>query len=129
MEREAIALLLEEYKVLRAEFAQRVTVRVHLLGFVGVLAAVLVAAGGFRRDSATVYVAVGVGVLGLWAWRTTNGAAQRLGAHLQDVEQRLNELAARAYGARAAVFRWEGMRQRRRAQAPRLLRLVRSMMG
>ncbi|MFF7550438.1 hypothetical protein ACFZCU_43475 [Streptomyces canus] len=128
-EPEVIALLLEEYKVLRAGFAQRVAVRVHLLGFVGILVAVLAAASGFRLDSPNLYVGLGVSGLGLWAWRTTNGAAQRLGAHLHDVEQRLNELAAQAYGTPVPLLRWEGVRQRRRADDPRLVQLLRRIIG
>ncbi|MFI7406913.1 hypothetical protein ACIBW9_41735 [Streptomyces sp. NPDC049541] len=124
-----MALLLEEYRVLRTEFAQRVAVRVQLLGFVGILAAVLVSAGGFRLDEPYLYVGSGIGVIGLWAWRTTNGAAQRLGIHLYEVEKRLNKLASQAYGAQAPLFRWEGVRQRHRADAPRPVQLLRRTIG
>ncbi|MER6961679.1 hypothetical protein [Streptomyces sp. NPDC000618] len=55
-EPEVMALLLEEYRALRAEFGQRVAARVQLLGFAGILSAVLAAAGGFRFDAQNLYV-------------------------------------------------------------------------
>ncbi|MFI1035148.1 hypothetical protein [Streptomyces sp. NPDC020951] len=93
-EPEVMALLLEEYRALRAEFGQRVAARLQLLGFAGILSAVLATAGGFRFDAQNLYVGMAVAMIGLWAWRTTNGAAQRVGRHLCDVEQRLNEHCA-----------------------------------
>jgi hypothetical protein len=124
-----MALLLEEYRALRAEFGQRVAARVQLLGFAGILSAVLATAGGFRFDAPNLYVGMAVAVIGLWAWRTTNGAAQGLGRHLCDAEQRLNELAARACGAQTPPFTWERIRQRQRADDPRVVQFLRRIIG
>ena len=124
-----MALLLEEYRTLRAEFGQRVAARVQLLGFAGILSAVLATAGGFRLDAPNLYAGLVVAVVGLWAWRMTNGAAQRLGRHLHDVEQRLNELAARTYGAQAPLFTWERIRQQQRTADPRLVQFLRRVFG
>lgn len=68
-------------------------------------------------------------MIGPWVWRTTNGAAQRVGRRLCDVEQRLNELAARAYEAQTPPFTWERIRQRQRADDPRLVQFLRQIIG
>ncbi|WP_329296314.1 hypothetical protein [Streptomyces sp. NBC_01455] len=100
-----IALLMREYESLRAEIAQRVASRMQILGFSGVIAAIVVGAGG---SSHRLYVAVFTVALGVLWLRDCNHGIQRIGKHLRDVEEEVNRLATRAYGSSA--LSWETKR-------------------
>ncbi|MFF4756936.1 hypothetical protein ACWD5R_45365 [Streptomyces sp. NPDC002514] len=105
---EIIALLMREYESLRTEIAQRVTSRMQILGFSGVIAALVTGTGGVSLHRPSVYVAVATLLLGVLWLRDCNQGIQRIGKHLRDVEEEVNRLATRAYGSRA--LSWETKR-------------------
>ncbi|MGW0735601.1 hypothetical protein [Streptomyces sp. NPDC002851] len=110
---EIIDLLMREYEALRAEVEQRVSSRMQVLGFSGVIAAIL-ATGGLSVDKPNLYLA-GVAILvGLLWLRDCNRGIQRIGAHLRDVEAEVNRRATRAFGSGA--LSWETKRHIRRQQ-------------
>ena len=115
-EPEAIALLLEEYRALRAESVQRVANRMHMVGILGVVAAILSVSGDTSMTALDVYVAVGVAGLGTFWMRHNNRAIQRVGRQLRLVEERISRLAGTAYGAEDALLTWERTRQEQRKQ-------------
>jgi hypothetical protein len=128
-EPEAIALLLEEYKALRAEAVQRVANRMQMVGVLGVVAAILSVSGAVSLTSVNVYVAVGVAGLGTFWMRHNNRAVQRIGRQLRLVEERIDRLASRAYGAHDALLTWERTRQSQREQLDGVKRRAGLMSG
>ncbi|NEY32011.1 hypothetical protein GTU99_07325 [Streptomyces sp. PRKS01-65] len=105
---EIIALLMREYESLRAEIAQRVASRMQILGFSGVIAALVMGAGGVSLHEPSAYIAVATLLLGVLWLRDCNQGIQRIGKHLRDVEEQVNRLARRAYGSGA--LSWETKR-------------------
>jgi hypothetical protein len=119
MDGEAISLLLEEYKALRAEVTQRIATRAQIAGLGGVMAALLVASTKPSLQSVTAYgVAIVVLVGWLW-WRDASRGLQRVADHLCMVERRLNRLAREVYGVAEDVFTWEQVRREQRAREGR----------
>ncbi|MFE6128240.1 hypothetical protein ACFQ6Q_08175 [Streptomyces sp. NPDC056437] len=109
-------VLLEEYRALREEVTQRVAARMQMIGFAGVVSAVLVVANKFTFDGPSVYVAVLLLLLAVVWLRGINLAIQRIGRHLRVVEARINALAVRAWGSSETVLTWETDIQTRRVQ-------------
>ncbi|MEJ8632686.1 MULTISPECIES: hypothetical protein [Streptomyces] len=107
-------VLLEEYRALREEVTQRVAARMQMIGFAGVVSAVLVVANKFTFDGPSVYVAVLLLLLAVVWLRGINLAIQRIGRHLRVVEARINALAVRAWGSSETVLTWETDIQTRR---------------
>ncbi|MFC8920488.1 hypothetical protein ACFT5C_32605 [Streptomyces sp. NPDC057116] len=105
---EIIALLMREYESLRLEVTHRVTSRMQVLGFTGVIAALVGGTGGVSLDSPSAYVAVATLLLGVLWLRDCNQGIQRIGKHLRDVEDEVNRLSRRAYGSGA--LSWETKR-------------------
>jgi hypothetical protein len=116
-ESEAIALLLEEYRALRAESVQRVANRMQMVTILGILAAIsTVSSDNFSFTSPGIYAAACVvGVAAFWI-RHNNRAVQRIGRHLRLVEERIHQLANRAYGSQQPLLSWELTRQAQREQ-------------
>ncbi len=109
-------VLLEEYRALREEVTQRVAARMQMIGFAGVVSAVLVVANKFTFDGPSVYVAVLLLLLAVVWLRGINLAIQRIGRHLRVVEARINALAVRAWGSSETVLTWETDIQTRRVR-------------
>ncbi|MDJ1135056.1 hypothetical protein [Streptomyces iconiensis] len=120
-EAEIIALLMREYESLRAEVSQRIAARMQVLGFSGVIAA-LMATGGLSPDEPNLYLAVLSIILGLLWLRDCNQGMQRLGRHLREVEEEVNRLSTRAYGSGA--LSWERKRHRSRQSERAAWRIV-----
>ncbi|MEU9984384.1 hypothetical protein [Streptomyces sp. NPDC050856] len=118
---EIIALLMREYESLRTEVAHRVAARMHILGFSGVVAA-LIATGGLSPHKPNVYLAGVTVLLGLVWLRESNQGIQRIGRHLPDVEREVNRPSARAYGGSA--LSWETHRHRGRQQERPVWRFI-----
>ncbi|MGA5171228.1 MULTISPECIES: hypothetical protein [Streptomyces] len=117
-----IAALFEEYRTLREEVALRVASRMHMIGFAGVVSALLAVSNRPTFGAFNLYVA-GLVLLFAVLWlRGVNLAVQRLGRHLRTVEERINSLAAEAWGAPAPVLTWETSAQAGRRRARRLPR-------
>ncbi|MFH8800896.1 hypothetical protein ACH4F6_15045 [Streptomyces sp. NPDC017936] len=102
-----IALLLEEYRTLREEIIHRVAGRMQMIGFAGIISALLVISDKPNFGAPAVYVAVLVLVVALLWLRGINRAIQRIGRHLRTVEERINALAAQGYGSTGPVLTWE----------------------
>ena len=116
---EVIKLLLEEYRILRAERTQRRTNRVQVGGLAGVLAALLIAS----ELSLRVYVVGFLVVIGAYVWwRDATRGLERTSERLYELERQLNRLAAQGYGVTRDVFRWEQGRDRRRVGEGKLAR-------
>lgn len=121
-ERGVIELLLEEYKALRSEINQRVAERVRLTAAAGAIALILTATGNFpvgRHLYTAAALVAFVTIWALWGLRRTI----ELGAHLARLEDRINALSMRAYGA-PNVFTWEhwmAAKRRRRTERWRWL--------
>lgn len=101
---EIISLLMREYESLRAEVSQRVAARMQILGFAGVIAA-LITTGGLSPHKPNLYLAVLSVILGLLWLRDCNQGIQRIGRHLCRVEEEVNRLSTRAYGG--SPLSWE----------------------
>ncbi|GGR46742.1 hypothetical protein WEB32_02280 [Streptomyces netropsis] len=109
---EIIALRMKEYESLRAEVTQRVNARQQIAGFAGVISALLSTGSGFALGSWKLYLAVMImGLAVLWL-RDSNQAIQRIGVHLQHIEDDVNQLSQEIYGRSA--LSWETRRQRQR---------------
>ncbi|WP_329317284.1 hypothetical protein OG723_44615 (plasmid) [Streptomyces sp. NBC_01278] len=111
-----IRLLMEEYKSLRAEVTQRVAERTQLIVVAGGVAAILTAVGGLSFRTPHLYVAIAI-VLFAVVWGLIGSRDMMLlGAHLVRLENRINLLAERAYGAPAVLTweRWISLEQGRR---------------
>ncbi|MEU9626276.1 hypothetical protein AB0D89_05565 [Streptomyces luteogriseus] len=102
-----IATLFEEYRTLREEVTQRVASRMQMIGFAGVISALLAVSKKFTFGAPTVYVAVLVLLLAVLWLRGFNRAIQRIGRHLRTLEARINALAAQAWGTPEALLTWE----------------------
>ncbi|MER5528386.1 hypothetical protein ABT075_28005 [Streptomyces sp. NPDC002677] len=123
VERDAqiIDLLMREYESLRAEIAQRVASRMEILGFSGVIAALL-STGGLSLHKPNLYLAGATVLLGLLWLRDCNQGIQRIGRHLREVESRVNSLSTRNYGSSA--LSWETRRHVGRRQERPAWRLL-----
>ncbi|MFF3501507.1 hypothetical protein [Streptomyces sp. NPDC003247] len=106
-----IALLLEEYRTLREEIIHRVAGRMQMIGFAGIISALLVVSDKLNFGAPAFYVAVLVLVVALLWLRGINRAIQRIGRHLRKIEERVNALAAQGYGSTDAVLTWETLAQ------------------
>jgi hypothetical protein len=106
IERE-IAILLEEYRALREEVAQRVASRMQMIGFAGIISALLAVSNKLTLSGRTAYIAVLVLLLAVLWLRGFNRAIQRIGRHLRTLEARINALATQAWGAPDALLTWE----------------------
>ncbi|MBG7696616.1 hypothetical protein HCJ76_00495 [Streptomyces sp. MC1] len=102
-----IAALFEEYRALREEVTQRVASRMQMIGFAGVVSALLAASDRIAPSGPALYIALAVLVLALLWLRGFNRAIQRIGQHLRDVEARINALAGQAWGTPEALLTWE----------------------
>ncbi|MGW7382801.1 hypothetical protein [Streptomyces sp. NPDC054794] len=111
-----IAALFEEYRTLREEVTQRVAARMHMIGFAGVISALLAASNKITFAGPTLYVAAVALLLALLWLRGINLAIQRIGTHLRGVEARINELASLAWGTPDAILTWETKIQAGRQQ-------------
>jgi hypothetical protein len=101
---EIIALLMREYESLRAEISGRIGARMQILGFSGVIAAVI-ATGDLSPHKPNLYLAGISVVLGLIWLRDINQGIQRISRHLREVEKEVNRLSTRAYGS--SPLSWE----------------------
>ncbi|MFE5923559.1 hypothetical protein [Streptomyces sp. NPDC056468] len=119
---EIIALLMREYESLRAEITQRITSRMQILGFSGVIAALVAGTGGVSLHRPAAYIAVATLLLGVLWLRDCNQGIQRIGKHLRDVEEEVNRLATRAYGSSA--LSWETKRHVGRQHERPVWRLI-----
>ncbi|MET9012914.1 hypothetical protein ACWC4C_08915 [Streptomyces olivaceoviridis] len=102
-----IATLFEEYRTLREEVTQRVASRMQMIGFAGVISALLAVSNKLTFSAPTVYIAVMVLLLAVLWLRGFNRAIQRIGRHLRALETRINTLATQAWGAPDALLTWE----------------------
>ncbi|WP_328665861.1 hypothetical protein OG905_02115 [Streptomyces sp. NBC_00322] len=109
-------VLFEEYRALREEVTQRVAARMQMIGFAGVVSALLVVADNFTFGGPSVCVAVLVLLLAVVWLRGINLAIQRIGRHLRGVEARINTLASQAWGSSEGILTWETDIQTRRVQ-------------
>ena len=115
-----IAALFEEYRTLREEVTQRVAARMQMIGFAGIISALLAVSDNVTFGAPSVYVALLVLLLAVLWVRGTNVAIQRLGRHLRGVEARINALAVEAWGTPDALLTWESTAQegRMRVRGP-----------
>lgn len=118
---EVVALLMREYETLRSEIVQRVASRMNILGFGGVIIA-LVASGGLSPQRPNVYIAGAAVLLGVIWLRDTNHTIQALSRHLRDLEHRVNTLSIQVYGSH--VLSWETARHASQMQESSLWRLT-----
>ncbi|MFD3440647.1 hypothetical protein ACFWU3_24420 [Streptomyces sp. NPDC058685] len=109
-------VLLEEYRALREEVTQRVAARMQMIGFAGVVSALLVVTNKFTFDGPSMYVALLLLLLAVVWLRGINLAIQRIGRHVRVVEARINALAAQAWGSSESILTWETDIQTRRVQ-------------
>ena len=109
-----IVILLDEYRALREEVTQRVAARMQLIGFAGAISALLVVSDKFTFRGPSMYVAALVLILAVVWLRGINLAIQRIGCHLRAVENRVNALAAQAWGSPERILTWETDIQARR---------------
>ncbi|MEU5255143.1 hypothetical protein [Streptomyces longwoodensis] len=109
-----ITLLLEEYRTLREEIIHRVAGRMQMIGFAGIISALLVVSDRLNFDAPGFYVAVLVLIVALLWLRGINRAIQRIGHHLRQLEARINDLAAAGYGSTSPVLSWETSAQNNR---------------
>ncbi|GHC65739.1 hypothetical protein GCM10010309_29210 [Streptomyces violaceochromogenes] len=111
-----IAILFEEYRTLREEVTQRVASRMQMIGFAGIISALVAVSKKFTLGAPTVYVAVLVLLLAVLWLRGFNRAIQRIGRHLRTLEARINALATQAWGTPDALLTWETGTQDARMQ-------------
>lgn len=111
-----IATLFEEYRTLREEVTQRVASRMQMIGFAGIISALLAVSKEITFGAPTVYVAVLILLLAVLWLRGFNRAIQRIGRHLRTLEARINTLAAEAWGTPNALLTWESGTQGGRMQ-------------
>lgn len=104
---EEISALFEEYRTLREEITQRVAARMQMIGFAGIISALLVTSNHLSTHSASIYVSALVLLVAVVWIRGTNLAIQRIGRHLRVVEARINVLAAQAWGTPDGILTWE----------------------
>ncbi len=102
-----IEALFEEYRTLREEVTQRVAARMQMIGFAGIISALLAVSNKLTFGAPTVYIALLVLLVAVLWIRGTNLAIQRLGRHLRGVETRINALAGEAWGTPDALLTWE----------------------
>ncbi|MEV4275146.1 hypothetical protein [Actinoplanes xinjiangensis] len=110
-EDQVVALLLEEYRTLRAEQVAHLGAQGNMLAFGGVT--VVIVAGFKGAGSAAFWAAFGFALLlgGYFYW-TRVSSMIRVARQISDIEQRLNDLAITAYGCSAPVLTWETTQQR-----------------
>jgi hypothetical protein len=109
-EDQVIALLLEEYRTLRAEQISHLGTQGSMLAFGGV--AVVLVAGLKGTGGAAFWVAVlSALVLGSYFYWSRVAAMVRLGRRISDIERRLNSLAETAYECSAPVLTWETLQR------------------
>jgi hypothetical protein len=111
-----INLLLEEYRTLRDEVNHRVGGRMQMIGFAGVISALLVASDDWDIGTGNFYIAALVLVIAALWLRGINRAIQRIGKHLRQIEERVNALAPRACGSAEDVLTWETRVERGRSR-------------
>ncbi|MFI6360895.1 hypothetical protein ACIBJF_52375 [Streptomyces sp. NPDC050743] len=88
-----------------------------MIGILGILAAVsTVSSDNFSFTSPGIYVAACLVGIGAFWIRHNNRAVQRLGRHLRLAEERIHQLANRAYGSQQPLLSWELTRQAQREQ-------------
>lgn len=111
-----IGALFEEYRTLREEITQRISARMQMIGFAGIISALLAASDHLSLRSPSPYVsALTLALAVLWV-RGSNRAIQRIGQHLREVEARINALAAQAWQSPEPILTWEtAIQVRRRA--------------
>ena len=111
---EEIAALFEEYRTLREEIAQRISARMQMIGFAGIISALLAASNRLSYQSPSPYVSVLTLVLAVLWVRGSNQAIQRIGQHLRGIEERINALTAQAWQCPEPLLTWETSIQLRR---------------
>lgn len=124
-----IAALFEEYRTLREEVALRVASRMHMIGFAGVISALLAVSNRLTFGALNLYIAGLVLILAVLWLRGVNLAIQRIGRHLRGVEARINALAAQAWATPDDILTWETRIQAGRRKVRRLPRWVSRLGG
>jgi hypothetical protein len=109
-----IAALFEEYRALREEITQRIAARMQMIGFAGIISALLATSDHLTFRSPSPYVSALTLVLAVLWVRGSNLAIQRTGQHLRELEDRINALAAQAWRSPGPVLTWESAIQARR---------------
>jgi hypothetical protein len=113
---EEISALLEEYRTLREEITQRISARMQMIGFAGIISALLAASNLLSYKSPSPYVSALTLVLAAFWVRGSNQAIQRIGRHLRGIEERINTLAAQAWQCPGPLLTWEtSIQSQRRA--------------
>lgn len=113
-----IALLLEEYRSLRADLVQRTASHASLLGFLVAAVALITRPEDFKPGAWMAMVLV-VLVIGLVYWVRSQQITKDLGARVADIEDALNQLATIAYGQSTgevgskAELQWESELRKR----------------
>ena len=115
-EHEIITLLLEEYKSLGDGVRQQQVARMQTLTLFAASSAIIASAGPFSITSRIVFV-VTILIIGWAFWRGSNRNTMRNATHIRHLEQRMNTLAARAYGATDGLFTWETTLHNKRESA------------
>jgi len=100
-----MALLLEEYRALRAEVDQRMASRSQLLGFLGASAALGLGIGGKADWRAWALCAFLGAVLGLY-WLRSGLLLRKISHHLAGLEGRINLLAGDGDGTGEPALTW-----------------------
>jgi hypothetical protein len=87
-----------------------------MIGFAGIVSALLAVSDKFSFGAPTVYITVLVLLLAVLWLRGFNRAIQRIGRHLRGLEERINALAVQAWGTPDALLTWETETQDERMQ-------------
>jgi hypothetical protein len=119
--REVIDLRMKEYETLRSEVTQRISARQQMAGYAAALTAITATWGGHLGQWRFVIVAAVV-VAAIGYLRDSNKGIQRIGLHLQGLENDINALAQELYGR--PVLSWETRRQGQRDQERPFWRMV-----
>ncbi|MGW6454815.1 hypothetical protein ACWF94_02605 [Streptomyces sp. NPDC055078] len=107
-QREVIDLRMKEYETLRNEVTQRINARQQMAGYAAAITAITATWGGALGHWR--FLVVSIVILGSIGYlRDSNKGIQRIGLHLQQLEQDINSLAHELYGQ--PVLSWETRRQ------------------
>ncbi|MFH8447225.1 hypothetical protein ACH4D3_39255 [Streptomyces sp. NPDC018026] len=116
-----IELLMKEYDTLRTEIVQRIAARQQMAGYAAALTAITVTLGGDLGRWRYFIAALALIVSALYL-RDSNKGIQRIGLHLQDLEEEINSLAVGLYGQPA--LSWESRRQDQREREKLFWRII-----
>jgi len=131
-EAEVIALLLEEYRALRAETTQRLTARIQVTGFIGVVVALLAATSDLTFRKPNLYFAFALTAVAWYWWHTMASGMYKVANQLQRLEENMNRLAVRAYGITGVSkgpFTWEMMLHEERSAEGRWVHWLAGLTG